>query len=300
MKKILLVILSFILSLSLFGCDSKKEDTKFESQVEVVVPNGLPFMAISNLIGYENVEVKNVTGTEIPAELTKGEAQIVIAPINAGAKLVSTGKANYKLATPITFNNAFLATSKETEKKILTKSDLDGITVHAFNKSGIPGSVLNYLFTSFDSSNVDYTLTSSADIYGAYKDSNLLNKFILICEPELSKLNKENITTYDLKNLFGRNIPQAAIFVNNNFAKSEANKVLNLIEENIKYLNSNPKDFASKVVSKHKLFETWGSELIEKLIPNAGIKYELNKEDVSSVLTLLNVTTFKDEHYYQK
>ena len=158
----------------------------------VVVPSGLPFLAVSNLIGVDKVTVNNVTGDQIPTALTKGEADIVIAPINAGCKLIGAGKANYKLLSPITFNNAFIVSSIES-KKIEKVSDLDGLTIHAFNEAGIPSAVLKYLFTSnsLNMDNVDFTQASSAAILAAYNNAELKNEYILISEPELSKLLNE-------------------------------------------------------------------------------------------------------------
>lgn len=299
MKKLLFSIFSLLLVFGLLSCE---KDIKLDEEVSVVAPGGIPYLALSNLVKMDNVDVKAVEGTEVQAALIKGEPLLIVAPLNMGVKLISAGKADYKLVTPITFNNAFLVTSKANQNKITDVNSLSGLTIHAFGEAGIPGSVLKSLFTSndLDMSNVDFEASSNA-ILAKYKEASLNEEYILISEPELSQLDKSKYDSYSLNSLFGRDIPQAAIFVKADGKKETIDKLLTLIERNIKLMNKDKEKFAKEATSLNdKIYNAWGKDLIVKFLPNSGISYNLNKEDVSAVLKLLGVASVSEEIYYQR
>lgn len=106
MKKFLQLSLCFLLSFLMVGCQQ-------ESSVHILCPTGAPSLA---LVGeYENIcengQIQLVDGTDqLIAELSKEDSkyEIIIAPINVGAKLIASGQTDYRLQSILTWGNLYL------------------------------------------------------------------------------------------------------------------------------------------------------------------------------------------------
>lgn len=289
MKKTIVLLMLILFSLSLFSCNKKQKE-----KVTVIVPNGIPYIAIGNLIDDPSFEITPVMGaTNLQSALAGGTYDIVIAPINLGCKLISAKKANYKLASPITFNNFFIASNNE----ISSISDLEDKSLIAFGEAGIPGAVIKKLYEkySLDVSKIDFSLSTSAEVLAKYTlDGG--NGYYLLSEPELSKLS--NAKSLNLAGLLDKNIIQAAVFVKNDADKDSIDRALKLIKNNINSLNSNVSGYVDSIIKKDKTFEGYGKELLVKALPSCDIKYYLDKSEVNYILELLGVGEFSDENYY--
>jgi ABC-type nitrate/sulfonate/bicarbonate transport system substrate-binding protein len=205
-----------ILTLSFASCGN----VKVENEVKVITPYGTPFLALGGLLEEENVKIDAVNGADgIKAALVKGEYDVVVAPINLAAQLYNKGNSKYIIDAVVTMNNAYIVTSSE--NKLDSINDLNGQKVAAFGAAGIPGNVLKTLYknNNLDASLIDFSLASSSQVYAAFAGNTLEAKYVLMSEPEISKLvvnDKKDIKTLDLTKELGIDVPQACILVNPN------------------------------------------------------------------------------------
>lgn len=307
MKKLVFILVIF----SLIGCmDLIQPPVNNEpiGKVSIISPLGIPYLAVAPLKANPNIQMENVSGTEnLQAALVGKTYDIVIAPINLGAKLYNAGKSSYKLVAPITYNNSYIVA--RSHLPLASIDDLIGQKVIAFGEMGIPGSVLKKIYTDnskLDIANVDYTLKSSANVYASFLGEGNNDSYALMSEPEISKLKvikKIDVKTLDLCSVLGANVPQAAVFVNPDSNLKDVDAVLKIIEDNIKSLNDNPTSYADKVLAiDEHFFSSIGREVIIDMIPNASIKYGVQtvKEDCANILAILGISGVADEFYYQK
>ena len=316
MKKVLSILFLLLLSLSLFACNeeanSEDPDNVEVNKVSLITPGGTPLLAVGGLLDNEAVEIESVSGPEnLQAALASGSHDIVIAPVNLGANLFNNGKSQYKIAAVITMNNAYIVT--RADNALESVNDLEGKSIMAFGKAGIPGSLLKKLYSSNEKLSLDLIgenwYGSSAEVYGLFKGETG-PEYALMSEPEISKLvlnDKIDVKTLDLCELLNIEVaPQACIYVNpNSKYQEEIKNVLTLIEENIKSLNENPEAYADKVLNAHKYFTSMGKEVIVRSIPLTSISYKVAssvKSDIENILTVLNASAKlpSDEFYYQK
>ena len=302
MKKVLFPL--FIL-LIIFMCSCTNNST-LDTEVSVITPKGIPFLAIGGLLEEENVNIESVAGAEnLQTALATGSHDIVIAPLNLGAKLYNANKSNYKVAAIVTANNAYIVSREE--NPLDSVYDLVGEKVIAFGATGIPGNILKTVYERndlLDVEDIDFSFSSSADVYSVFAGDSTSAKYALMSEPEITKLQlKDNIKVkkIDLCDVLGVYTPQACIFVNPNSDKELVNKVLEMIEDNSAYLNNNPDKYAKKVVKLDKSFELMGKDIISNSIPNANIEYKNaldSRMEIENILTIIGVTLPNDEFYY--
>lgn len=301
MKKILSLILLTIMSLSLFSCGN----VKLENEVTIITPYGTPFLALGGLLNEENVKIDAVNGADgIKTALVKGEYDVVVAPINLAAQLYNKGNSKYVIDAVITMNNAYIVTAKE--NKLDSINDLKNEKISAFGASGIPGNVLKTLYknNNLDESLIDFSLASSSAVYAAYAKNTLEAKYVLMSEPEISKLvvnDKKDIKTLDLTKELGIDVPQACILVNPNSNKQEdIDSLLKIIENNIKSLNKNPEKYADEILPLDRTFEAMTKEVIVRSIPLTNIVYKKAssfKSEIENILTILGVANPNEEFY---
>lgn len=301
MKKILSFILLTIMSLSLFSCGN----VKLENEVTIITPYGTPFLALGGLLNEENVKIDAVNGADgIKTALVKGEYDVVVAPINLAAQLYNKGNSKYVIDAVITMNNAYIVTAKE--NKLDSINDLKNEKISAFGASGIPGNVLKTLYknNNLDESLIDFSLASSSAVYAAYAKNTLEAKYVLMSEPEISKLvvnDKKDIKTLDLTKELGIDVPQACILVNPNSDKQEdIDSLLKIIENNIKSLNKNPEKYADEILPLDRTFEAMTKEVIVRSIPLTNIVYKEAsnfKTEINNILTILGVPNPSEEFY---
>ena len=214
MKKIIVLLLTL---LCLVACTGKNEESvdlvdDVVLDYSVVSPSGAPSLALLDLIDDENMTFDIVDGSEVlQAEFSSGEADVIIAPINLGAKL-SGATGNYKLVAVLTWGNLYIVSG-------VSEEEAAAAPVAAFGEAAVPGKVLGFLseelgyeFEWFNSVNE----ASAALLAGEYKSAVLAEPVLTVTkskyEGELNVLaNVQEVykekTGYD-------SYPQAALFVN--------------------------------------------------------------------------------------
>lgn len=313
MKKILSIVFILLFVMTLASCnENENNESGLEgptNEIKIILPNGTPYVALGGLIGTDNISIDPVQGPDnLKTALASGSHDIVIAPVNLGATLYGKGVSKYKLAAVVTMNNAYIVTKEE--NNLTGLSDLVGQKVAAFGQTGIPGSLLTKLYNdneNLDINNVSFTLASSSAVYSAFVGGSLEEKYVLMSEPEISRMAiKDNIKVkkLDLCSLLGVDVAQACIYVNPNSAyQDDIAKVLELIKENIKSLNENPTAYVEKIIALDRNFEGTGKEVLINSIPTSNIVYKEASEAktiVEAILTILNISAPNEEFYYKK
>lgn len=175
MKKIISTILALVLALSLGAV------ALAEGELTVTAPNGAPALAIAAFAAENDGMYTPVAADAIAAAFVDKEADFIIAPINAGAKLFKAGKSTYRLAAVVTWGNLFIAS----QKADLKAEDLNGAAVVLFGENTINASVVLYALEKNGITPGEVTYLAGAD-----KTKDLLledeNVIVVTAEPALT------------------------------------------------------------------------------------------------------------------
>jgi len=298
MKKTIFKTLLFFLLLLATACNKQNE------KITVIVPNGTPTMAFGKFLenaDYEYCQIDVVLGADpLTAAFTSLSHDIIVAPINLGAKLYMNKNSEYKLYAILTSGNSYLITNKNNKLDSIT--DLLNKEILAYGQNNIPGIVLSYCL---DKANVNANITyePSIDAVTAKFLANLTNKdakyeYVLTAEPSLSIIEEkyQEVKVLDLQKEFTKHtnfsiIPQAAIFINPNSKNlKQVLTFLKKLEDNVKYLNEKPKEYAEILANKTQ-FSNMGKTILEKSIPRSNIVFyqgKENKQIVDAYFAVLN------------
>ena len=108
-----------------------------ENAFTLTAPSGAPAIAAAKLAEDDPEHFRFIAADTIAAEFSKNEADFIIAPINAGAKLFKAGKSSYILGAVITQGNLVFASQREG----FTMDDINGAKVTLFGENTINASV---------------------------------------------------------------------------------------------------------------------------------------------------------------
>ncbi len=108
-----------------------------EGGMKLSAPAGAPALAAAMLAVENPEDFTFLDASTIGAEFQKNEADFIIAPINAGAKLFKGGKSTYRLAAVVTWGNLFFASQRED----FGKESLNGAKIVLFGENTINASV---------------------------------------------------------------------------------------------------------------------------------------------------------------
>ena len=286
MKRVVSFFLLLFSFVFLTGCT---EDAK----LKVTLPNGIPLISVAGTLT-EDIEYNNVTGPNLlVTAFTSKEADIIIAPINLGAKLYNSGNSSYKLDSVIGFLNTYIVSIDE---PLTSLADLDGKTLAAFGETNIPGITLRCALAS---ENVNPNIT----YYNAINDGVAFflkgdYQYLLTSEPVLSNLRKKvsNLKYLSIADVLHETteldlVPQAAIFVNSESKNTrKIASFITAVENNITNLNKDPQGYANFIYQKDEYLESMKEDLIASSIPLSNIEFKKAidiKEDIEKFFNLL-------------
>ena len=298
MKKILSMLFILIATLVLVGCGS----SKVTEEVKVITPQGNPFIAVGNLIGEENITIDSVNGAAgVQAALIANEYDVVIAPLNLGAKLYVNGKSKYQLNAVIALGNTYIIS--KTATTLSSVQDLNGKTIIAYSQGGTPDIILQQVLKANNvTAEIEY-VAGASDVLPLFMQGKY--DYALAAEPVITnlKVNKKlELNVLNLQDYIDTTIMQAAIFVNSESTKQDSIKALiKKIEKNIKDMNNYPEEYANSIVSKDTYFSGLGVEIISKSLPNTNLDFldaKDNKDKIEGYLTMIG-QTLPNEDFYQ-
>ncbi len=142
---LLTVALIAILSVCLFACDK----TKDRGELRFAAPQGTPALAMLRLaednkkLDGATMDYAVVAPSAIQVEMRDERADIVIMPINAGAKLINQGK-DYKLVSVAVEGSLFLIGNKQGGGAI-TFADIKGKKIACIGQNNVPGLTFEHI-----------------------------------------------------------------------------------------------------------------------------------------------------------
>lgn len=289
MKKLLSILSIFVLVLSLSACTKDNEDlepvTKDPVELKIIAPIGTPALAqtymqstLPSLGEHVTYEIETVSGANpLVAAFTSGSHDIIYAPTNLGAKLISTGL-DYQFAGTVVFGNLYIAT---TGYDTFTIEDLDGKEIIAFGQNSTPDIVLQAVLAEYTFT-VDPVITyvdSVTSAQAAILQDN--TAIILMAEPALSVLGLpskigDELDVIDLQDEWetftgSSSYPQAGIFVKSDLDKDVVDAYLKAVETSVNEVNTNTADVAQMSVDLEYGFPLG---VVVSAIPRANIEYQ--------------------------
>lgn len=146
---VLIAVLAAALTLSMFACADKENDTEEATTLRFTAPEGTPALAIlrlpednKTLVG-RNMTYEIVAPSNIAAEMSAKKSDLVIMPVNAGATLIKQG-ADYKLVSIAVDGSLYMVGRKEQAGEI-NIDDILGKKIACIGKTGVPGLVFRYV-----------------------------------------------------------------------------------------------------------------------------------------------------------
>ena len=246
-------MLSFV-PILLAGCGKTPEhsDPKVAyKDWKYLCPVQAPAIAMAEFAQYKGFETTTQPGN-IPTEMATSKYDVVVAPTNVGITAIKAG-APYKILSTITFGNFYIASTGHDEDEMMGADDY----IVGFQKPGVPGKVLSYVYGTTMLNSIDFWGASSAAIQGCLEtginasDSNKEVDYVVIAEPSLTAALQVNSNAFiydDLQSKYnmksgGLIMTQASVFVKNSLNKKDVKEVfMPKLESSIKgYLNDSNK-----------------------------------------------------------
>jgi NitT/TauT family transport system substrate-binding protein len=292
MKKLVSFIVAFMLVFTLSACTDKNSGKETEEplvkdpiDLKIMAPIGTPALAqtymektMPSLGGHVTYEIETVSGADpLVAAFASGSHDIIYAPTNLGAKLISTGL-DYKFAGTVVWGNLYIAS---TGYETFTLDDLDGKEIIAFGQNSTPDIVLQAVIAG-------HTFTTAPTI--TYVDSvsqaqaEILtdnSKIILMAEPALSVLGLPSKIgdALDVINLQvewasltgDSSYPQAGIFVKSELDTDVVDAYLAAVAVSVQKANSETVSIAQMAVDLEYGFPLG---VLVSAIPRANLEYK--------------------------
>ena len=173
-------------------------------------PNGAPALSVATLAAARPDDFTFIAADTIPAAFASAEADFIIAPVNAGAKLFKAGKSTYKLAAVVTWGNLVIASQREN----FSIEDLSENKLTLFGADTINASVALYALKQFG---IEPELADP--LAGAAETKALLETdpeaIVLTAEPMFTaaKAANDKITGFPVNDLLDTGYTQAGLFV---------------------------------------------------------------------------------------
>lgn len=280
MRKGLYIIPALGIALAMASCgkkDKKCDDYKYT----VVAPNGAPAACLANLDSKDDDNTYTyIAADTIGAQFTANQADFIIAPVCAGAKLYKANKSTYVFGGTVTWGNVFFAS----QTKIESLSDLKNKTITLFGNGTSNASAARKVLTA---NNIDFE--ESTPLATAQDTQSLLinnsDAIVLCAEPAIT-VAKASKTVYtidvqqELKNVNNSSFAytQAGLFINPETIKNHKG----IVDDFIKDLKVSCEEVTTKLDDTAKNCQALGilpKEAIAKAsLPKCNISFMSAKE----------------------
>lgn len=255
LKKICGILLVTLILFVAKACDSSDENLK------IIVPNGAPSLAHAHLdFTQENdvYTVETVFGVDmLSAAFANASRDVIIAPVNMGARLVENTGAAYRLAGVLTWGNLHLVS----QSPFTRVEDLSGSTIVLFGENSIPDATVRLLLDAWNLEvEPDIQYVEGVDLASARVQTDE-TAIVLLAEPALSVLDTkiDRLYTLDLQdewfNAYEQNgYPQAGVFVRSDLDVARVKRYLEDLVESVHRLNTDTAAVADMAVSLGSVF----------------------------------------------
>ena len=262
-----------------------------ENGFKVSAPSGAPALALAAMAVDDPDSYTFVAADTIAAEFAGNNADFIIAPLNAGAKLYKAGKSTYKLGAVVTWGNLYFAS----QKAGFALEDINGAEVTLFGENTINASVALYVLEQNG-----ITPGSVAYLAGAANTQSLLltdeNAIVLTAEPALTaaKMKNENITAYAVNELYKNatgfdGYTQAALFVKAETLAEQPEAVAAFLEQAAESVAKCTDDVEAVADAAVKLEILPNVKVAMSAIPNCAIRWMSALDAKEQVETTANI-----------
>ena len=206
-------LLAVLFSMMLFAASYATADGDFL----ITTPGGAPAIAVAGIYA-ETPDAVRIVGADTIAEaFGSAEADFVIAPVNAGAKLYKAGKSTYRLAGVVTWGNLVFASKIEG----FTPEMINGRKLVLFGENTINTSIALYILgqEGIIPASVEY-LAGAAETQALLMSGDEPETIVMTAEPAVTgaKIADETIVSYPLNDLYCKvtgydGFAQAGLFV---------------------------------------------------------------------------------------
>ena len=270
MKKMIRKLICIMMMLAMLTASAALADG-----FTLTAPLGAPAVAVATLAEKDPDNYQFIAADTIAAEFARKEADFIIAPVNAGAKLFKAGKSTYRLAAVITWGNLVFASQKEG----FTLADMNGAAVTLFGEDTINASVALFILEQegIVPSEISYLADASQTQQLVLTNADAI---VMTAEPAVTaaKMKKPEIASYllteELKAISGyEGFAQAGIFVKEETLTdhpAEVAEYLSKVQEAADTVKTNPDAAAMAAVALELLPN---EKVALAAIPNCGIHY---------------------------
>ena len=241
----------------------------------LTAPSGAPAISVAKLAETDPEHFRFIAADTIAAEFSKNEADFIIAPINAGAKLFKAGKSTYILSAVITQGNLVFASQREG----FTMDDINGAKITLFGENTINASVALFVLEQKGIVPLEVEYLAGA----AETQALLMNdaeSIVMTAEPAVTaaKIRNEKITsiplTEELNLLTGNNgYAQAGLFIRADTLDNNPEGVREFLASVKTSADAVTTDLDSVVKAAVALEILPNEKVAAAAIPNCGIQY---------------------------
>ena len=260
------------------GGDQSKGELRF------VMPDGTPALAAATILGESNiggytVETEIIAATAIQTEIGGEKADLIIAPTNAGANLISKG-ADYKLVSVAVEGSLYLIGSPEKVggNNTITLDDLKGKKIASIGQNNTPDKVFKYIIdntdgVTYDDTNdvitfadgqtaqIEWCADGPAAKVALMRENNPCD-FAIVGEPAATAFGTANgggfSARMDLQAMYKAvngnesNFPQASLFVKTSLTKDTEfmSALFKALEDSKAWVVANPAEVTAKLQEK--------------------------------------------------
>ncbi|MBQ2952908.1 MAG: ABC transporter substrate-binding protein [Clostridia bacterium] len=300
MKKFLCLILAMLM---LGLCAACAEDYA----VTVASPSGAPGVALATLAVQAPDNYTYVAAETISAEFINANADFIIAPVNAGAKLFKLGKSTYQLCGVVSWGNLFIASQREG----FTLADMNGQKVTLFAENTINSAVVLYCLeqNGIVPSEIEYLAAASNTQALLLSDPYAI---VLTAEPALTAAMMKNsaITGYSVNEMYKAatgfdGFTQAGLFVRAQTAAEHPEVVEAFLAQAAAACELCTTDVPAAAEAAVTMGLLPNQKVAEKAIPGCSIRFVPALEAREQLETVANIDLSQfggalpaDEFYY--
>ena len=309
-KRFLITTLGAGLLVALASCGS--DDYK----LSVVAPQGAPAVSVSSLAVNDIDSYSFINANNIAEQFTANEKDIIIAPVNAGAKLYKANKSTYKLGAVVTWGNLYFAT---TRTDITSVEDLDGKDVKLFGETTINSSLAKYVLAEKDIE-PNYTYMSSASETATLLTTEA-NVIVMTAEPALtattiSKLKPagKNVVSFSISEMYTEisdiEFTQAALFIKADTIENHkglVNEYLDKVKESCDLVTNDVEAVANNIITLGNTGLPSALPVLKNALPKCNIKFKSAADSKAAIEKTANIDLKQfggavpsDDFYYNK
>ena len=273
----------------------------------LVCPSGAPAVCVAKLAEQNPDQYRFIQADLIAAEFSNKEADFIIAPINAGAKLYKAGKSTYVLAAVVTQGNLVFASQREN----FTMDDIVAQKVTLFGENTINASVALYVLQEkgIVPAEIEYLAAAAETQALLMTDAEAI---VLTAEPAVTaaKFKNEKITSIplieELNQLTARTgYAQAGLFIKAETLEADLEGVKAYLEQVKANIGEVSSDLEGTAKAAAALEILPNEKVATAAIPNCGITW-IDGEDAKELVKFTAGIDLKqfggevpaDEFYY--